>query len=51
MELASYDYSTWNWWSWPKIIDSGKLGLKIEIKFLEIFQGFKENSFQYKKHL
>ena len=27
---ANYEYSTWNWWSWPKIIDSGKSGSKIE---------------------
>ena len=29
MEHANYKYSTWNWWSWPKIIDSGKFGPKI----------------------
>ena len=21
MEHANYEYGTWNWWSWPKIID------------------------------
>ena len=31
MEHANYEYSTWNWWSWPKIIDSGKFGPKIEM--------------------
>ena len=33
MEHANYEYSTWNWWSWPKIIDSGKFGPKIEMCF------------------
>ena len=23
---ANYECSTWNWWFWPKIIDSGKFG-------------------------
>ena len=31
IEHANYEYSTWNWWSWPKIIDSGKFGPKIEM--------------------
>ena len=31
LEHANYEYSTWNWWSWAKIIDSGKCGLKIEM--------------------
>ena len=31
MEHADYEYSTCNWWSWPKIIDSGKFGPKIEM--------------------
>ena len=31
MEHASYKYSTWNWWSWLKIIDLGKFGPKIEM--------------------
>ena len=30
MEHVNYEYSTWNWWSWPKIIDSGKLGPNAE---------------------
>ena len=39
MEHASYEYSTWNWWSWPKIIDSGEFGPKIEMcaNFYEIW--------------
>ena len=28
---ANYEYSTWNWWSWPKIIDSVKIGPNTEI--------------------
>ena len=24
IEHTNYQYSAWNWWSWPKIIDSGK---------------------------
>ena len=32
MEHANYEYSTWNWWSWPKIIDSGKFGPTIEMR-------------------
>ena len=24
IEHANYEYSTWNWWSLPKIVDSGK---------------------------
>ena len=31
MEHADYEYSTWNWWSWPKIIDSGKFVSNTEI--------------------
>ena len=31
MEHANYKYSTWNWWSWPKIIHSGKFGPEIEM--------------------
>ena len=31
MENANYEYSTWNWWLWPKIIDSVKCGPKIEM--------------------
>ena len=31
MENANYEYSTWNWWSWPKLIDSAKFGPKIEM--------------------
>ena len=31
MEHAYYEYSTWNWLSWPKIIDSGKFGWKGEM--------------------
>ena len=29
MVHVNYECSTWNWWSWPKIIDSGKFGPKI----------------------
>ena len=37
IERTHYEYSTWNWWCCPKIIDSGKLGCKIEMfsNFLE----------------
>ena len=31
IEHANYEYSTWIWWSWHKIIDLGKFGRKIEI--------------------
>ena len=31
MEHAYYEYSTWNWWSWSIIVDSGKFGSKIEM--------------------
>ena len=31
MENANYEYNTWNWWSWPKIIHSAKFGPKIEM--------------------
>ena len=29
--LEQMEYSTWNWRSWSKIIDSGKFGLEIEM--------------------
>ena len=32
MQHANYEYSTWNWWYQPKIIDSGKCGPKIEMR-------------------
>ena len=28
---ANYKYGTWNWWSWPKIIDWGKFCPSTEI--------------------
>ena len=28
---ANYEYGTWNWWSWCKIIDSGKFCQNTEI--------------------
>ena len=31
IEHPRYEYSTWNWLSWPKIIDSGKFGPKIKM--------------------
>ena len=31
MEHASCEYSTWNWWSWSKIIYPGKFGPKIKM--------------------
>ena len=31
IEHPNYEYCTWNWLSWPKIIDSGKFGSKIEM--------------------
>ena len=31
-----YEYRTWNWWSQPKIIDSGKFYLKIEMSTMFI---------------
>ena len=31
VEHPNYDYSNWNWLYWPKIIDSGKFGPKIEM--------------------
>ena len=39
IEHTDYEYSTWNWWSWPKIIDSGKFGPNTEIcyDFYEIW--------------
>ena len=33
MEHANYEYSNWKWCYRPKIIDSGKLGPKIEMRF------------------
>ena len=30
-EHVDYEYSTWNWWPWPKIIDSGKFGPNTDI--------------------
>ena len=39
IEHTDYEYSTWNWWSWPKVIDSGKFGPNTEIcyDFYEIW--------------
>ena len=31
IEHGGYEYSTWNWLSWPKIIDLSKFGPKTEI--------------------
>ena len=31
IEYANYEYGTWNWWSWPKIIDLGKFWPNMEI--------------------
>ena len=39
IEHANYEYYTWNWWSWPKILDSSKFGPSTEIcsNFYEIW--------------
>ena len=39
IEHANYEYSTSNWWSWTKIIDSRKFGRNTEIcsDFYEIW--------------
>ena len=31
IEHANYEYGTWKWWSWPKIICSGKFCRNTEI--------------------
>ena len=31
IEHLNYEYGTWIWWSWSKIIDLGKLGANAEI--------------------
>ena len=38
IEHANYEYGTWNWWPWPKIIGSSKFCLSNEIcsNFYEI---------------
>ena len=38
IEHANYEYGTWDWWSWPKIIGSSKFCLSNEIcsNFYEI---------------
>ena len=33
IEYPNHEYIAWNWWSWPKIIDSGKYGSNTEICF------------------
>ena len=37
IELANYEYDTWNWRSWPKIIDSDKFvpALKLAPTFMK----------------
>ena len=39
IEHANYKYGTWNWWSWPKVIDSDKFCSNTEIcsDFYEIW--------------
>ena len=35
-QIGHGDYElimNWNWWSWPKIVDSDKYGPNIEIRF------------------
>ena len=36
---VNYEYSTWNWWNWPKVIDPGNFSSKIEMcsNLLEIW--------------
>ena len=38
-EHANHEYGSWNWWPWPKIIDSSKFWTSTEIcsNFYEIF--------------
>ena len=31
IEHGNYEYGTWNWWSWPKMIDLGKFWPNMEI--------------------
>ena len=51
IEHANYEYSTWNWWSWPKIIDLDKFGPNTEIcyGFYELWhsQQIKYASYKY----
>ena len=50
IEHVHYEYSTWNWWSWPKTIDSGKFGPSTEIcsNFYEIWHSQKIEKACYK---
>ena len=46
IEHANYEYVTWNWWPWPKIIDSGKFRHNTEIcsDFYEIWHSQQEHA-------
>ena len=55
IEHANYEYGTWNWWSWPKIIDSGKLCPNTEIcsHFYEIWdsQRMEHANYEYREYI
>ena len=50
---ANYEYRTWNWLSWPKIVDSGKFGPNTEIcsNFYEIWhsQQIEHANYEYNR--
>ena len=49
IEHTNYEYRTWNWWSWPKIINSGKIGPEIRSNFYEIWlsQQMEQANYEY----
>ena len=55
IEHANYEYSTSNWWSWTKIIDSRKFGRNTEIcsDFYEIWhsQQIEHANYEYNTHM
>ena len=53
IEHPNYEYSTWNWWPWPKIIDSGKFVPNTAIcsDFYEIWHSHIEHAYyEYYTH-
>ena len=54
IEHANYEHSTWNWWSWPKIINLGEFDPNHEIcsDLYEIWQSqqIKHVYYEYNTH-
>ena len=46
IEHVNYEYGTWNWWSWTKIVDSGKFYPNTEI-YSDIYEHWQSQQMEH----